>query len=834
MSVFTQAQKFGYQTALKNNPGKLIPIAIPNDSLSLDYVRNADMEIKRLTTNWVFVSATLESIDLAIRERKITDFYFEYCPPALMDDTARAMHRVNEVHNGISPLHQSYTGNDVIIGIVDEGLDHRHPDFIKPNGDSRVIRYWDHSVSSPTQTPAPYNYGQIWYAHQINDGTITSNEETSGHGTTVTGIAAGNGLANGTNKGMAPESDIIFVETNFSLPNWTLTIADACDYIFRVADSLGKPAVVNLSLGTYLGSHDGSDPASEFMESLLEQKGGRIIVCAAGNSGAQAPYHAQAIMNPLDTNFVWFENNPNGSLGNNTIYFDLWTNQSNAQFEYAFGANLPGPSYESRASTVYRGATDNVGPTLFDTLWSPNGDRIATLEIYTEYVGSNFHMQGFCSQMDSTAYRLQFSTTGSGKYDLWSGTFLGLNEIVESVPSPLDYPPIINYIKPDTLQSIVSSWNCSDKVISVGNLRGRLGHIDNNGNQYYPATDMTTPGNRAPSSSRGPARTGLLKPDIMASGDVTLGSGPFWILNDASYNALIDSGGWHVRNGGTSMASPVVAGIAALYLEKCPNSSWGNFKSDMMSSATEDLFTGLVPNFEFGAGKIDAFNLLLETEGNLRILGDTVICQMPVELNTNIPLINYEWSTGDNTSSVMIGQADTVYLSGQNVQRCLLYSDTLILTEGSPLPNPSITQIGNSLVSSNAPNYQWFLNDNPIPGDTNQVIYPDSIGFYSVAITDGQGCRSFSNAFQWSTSLYEYDQSLLKIYPNPVHDLLYVNAGGEIIQEIAVISLSGREIKVLTPYDAQTLIDLSDISAGSYLLRVSISDQQILRKISVQ
>ena len=100
----------------------------------------------------------------------------------------------------------------------------------------------------------------------INNGTCTSTEESTAHGSTVAGMGAGNGNANGSNTGVAPDANIIIVETNFNLNNWTLTIADACDYIFKVADTLGLPAVVNLSLGSYLGSHDGTDPAGEYID----------------------------------------------------------------------------------------------------------------------------------------------------------------------------------------------------------------------------------------------------------------------------------------------------------------------------------------------------------------------------------------------------------------------------------------------------------------------------------------------------------------------------------------------------------------------------------------
>lgn len=828
------SQKFRFSENLIKNADQKVPFAIPNTAENQKIIKSDGISVKRITENWIFITSSSEYIHSSLKSKRISDIYFEYCPPALLDDTARAMHNVNSVHDGLSPLQQAYTGKDVIVGIVDEGLDHRHPDFIKPNGDSRVIRYWDHSITNPSQTPLPFNYGQVWYESQINDGTITSNEESSGHGTTVTGIATGNGLANGTNRGMAPESDIIFVETNFNLPNWTLTIADACDYIFRVADSLGKPAIVNLSLGTYLGSHDGSDPASEYIESLLEQKEGRLIVCAAGNSGNQPSYHAQAIMSTIDTNFIWFENNPSGTLGNNTVFFDLWADQVDATFHYSFGANLPGPSYESRSSTMFRAATDQMGTSpIFDTLRNSNGDQIATIEIYREFVGSNYHMQAFCSRLDSTNYRFRFSTTGNGKYDLWSGEFLGFNKIVKDIPTQVDYPHIGNYVLPDSLQSIVSSWNCSEKVISVGNLRCRLGHIDKNGNQYYPATDMTTPGKIAPSSSRGPARTGHLKPDISASGDVTVASGPFWIINNPTYNASVEVGGWHVRNGGTSMASPTVAGIAALYFEKCSKATWEDFKTDLQTSAQEDSFTGQVPNYEYGAGKVDAFNLLLQTNGNLQLLGDTVVCQTPVEINTNFPLQNYEWSTGDNASSILIDEVDTVFVSGNNERGCLVYSDTVEISIGTPLPNPSISQLGQTLISSSGPNYQWYLNDNVLSGETNQVIYPDSIGYYSVSVTGPDGCSSFSNAFNWTLSLIEESEHSLKLFPNPSSGVFSVHSTSN-IQRIIVLSSIGRIVKSIPVNSKELDLNLEALSSGTYFLKIELEDEKLVRKISIQ
>lgn len=627
ISCSTFAQKFGFDTVLKEFPDQPTVFCVPNNEQNIDLLQNNDIHVKFSNDQWLFITTTPKWINEHTLNGELTDFYFEYAPPALLADSARGHHFVNQVQSGLAPLESSYTGANVIVGVVDQGLDYTHPDFIDDQGRTRVLRYWDHTMNGPN-SPAPYGYGNVWDSTEINLGLCTSNEETSAHGSTVTGMAAGNGFANGQHKGMAPDANIVFVETNFNLPNWTLTIADAVDYIFKVADTLDMPAVVNLSLGAYFGSHDGKDPAGQAIENLLDAKAGRIVVCAAGNSGAQGKYHVRNTVT-ADTSFTWFLNNPSNVISPNAIFFDLWSDLSEANWDFALGADSP--SYSFRGRSNFHGAQSSLGGSpIIDTIWN-NGNRIATFEAYTEVVSGNYHLQLLVNNVDSTDYLFRFETTGSGSYDLWSGSWAGFNTIVESIPSPATMPDIVHYVLPDSLQSIVSSWNCSDKVISVGNMRSMIEYEDLDGNQQIDAS--TAVGDLSPNSSKGPNRQGNTKPDVVAAGDFTFGPAPEWVLLNPAYNLVIDSGGMHVLNGGTSMASPVVAGIAALYLERCRYATYDQFKNDLITSSYSDSYTGAVPNFAFGNGKPNAYDLLQEQT-------------LPLQ-----PVISYVGNTLESTSS---------------------------------------------------------------------------------------------------------------------------------------------------------------------------------------
>ncbi len=128
------------------------------------------------------------------------------------------------------------------------------------------------------------------------------------------------------------------------------------------------------------------------------------------------------------------------------------------------------------------------------------------------------------------------------------------------LPDTLAYPPLVDYKLPDTTQTIASSFQCSDKVITVANYANRVSYIDVLGHIIPTTNTSVTFDNVHPGSSTGPTRDGRLKPDIAATGHFTvtpasLGQIVNWMVSRPTRVAL---GGMHGVLSGSSASSPVV------------------------------------------------------------------------------------------------------------------------------------------------------------------------------------------------------------------------------------------------------------------------------------
>lgn len=829
---WTQTSNFKFQKLLTANPNKSIAFAVKNTGNIKTLLEDEAIQVKQATSDWIYIQASPLWIQQALNEKTISQYYLEFSNPKALNDSTRMKHFVNQVQLGQGGLQTGFTGKNVLYGFVDTGLDFNHPDFKNSDGTSRCLYYWDQSLPfDAVRTPQPYGYGQVWTKSDIELGNCTS-MDNSGHGSTVAGASVANGLANGKDKGMAPDAKIIAIQTDFSAANWTLTVADACEFVFKKADELGIPAVINLSVGDYLGSHDGRDPAALLMDSLIDAKPGRIIVCAAGNAGTWGKYHVHDDVT-ADSSFVWLIPNPSSQLGPNTVFFDVWTDTAQATWNYSFEANNPANDFESRSTTIWRNATFGNGTTTNDTLWN-NGNKLATIEISTEIIGPNLHIEVYFSSVDSASYLYSFKSTGSGSYDGWSGSsFIQLNDMLSTgLPTPVQYPNIIHYNMPDSLQTLVSSWACSPKVVTVGNIRNRYSHINKNGDTYLPnPPNYTNVGQLTPASSKGPSRLGVIKPDITACGDVTLSAGPIWFLNNSANNTAIDIDGWHVRNGGTSMASPVVAGIAALYLEKCAKGTYQTFQTAMKNTAFTDVYTGTVPNNAYGYGKIHALNLVLQSNFSASVSTPSTFCPGDsANAVVGISPFSVTWNTGDTVPSIALINSDTLSFIAYDNHHCVSYSDTVETIALSAPPTPVIYVNGTLLSTDPYPQLQWYENNVAIPGATGSVytISLPSASTFQVSRISIDGCEVFSLPYSPSLGLNLNQTEEIHVYPNPSNGIFHIQTPFHLTQ-ITVIDLQGRIIQ--TDSQPSEKIDLTSLQNGTYYLKINTENKYFHLKV---
>ena len=118
------------------------------------------------------------------------------------------------------------TGKGVIIGVVDTGIDPNHTAF-----KGRILRIWDQTINGPGfwRPDLAWNCKVLYWP---------LSRDFNGHGTHVAGIAAG---ADSIYGGVASEAELIIIKTTFQDAH----IAAGIEYIFRVAQEMNRPAVIN-------------------------------------------------------------------------------------------------------------------------------------------------------------------------------------------------------------------------------------------------------------------------------------------------------------------------------------------------------------------------------------------------------------------------------------------------------------------------------------------------------------------------------------------------------------------------------------------------------------
>ncbi len=528
---------------------------------------------------------------------------------------------VASVRVSVPPAFAGQTGAGVLVGLVDSGVDLYHGDFRRPDGSTRLVSLWDQNVDGAH--PAGFSYGVEWTPGQINAGDANEIDDF-GHGTHVLGIAAGDGSAAGhgqpqyTYVGMAPEADLCAVKTDLT----TSGIVDGINYIFQVAAQRGQPAVVNLSLGTQEGPHDGTLLMDQMINQLTGP--GRIVVAAAGNEGADNLHAQVTLVPPTSQNMTMLVPPYAPGPGTEDDFFIVsgWyepTDQIAVTLTTPSGVVLgpvaPGDSLTGRLTPD--GYVDFYNAAFPTT----NGDREIYLQVF-DAPGAPPPATG--------AWHFQYSPLvigGPGRVDAYIETSqLG------------DGLSLAGWTQGLVFGGVVSAPGDADSVIAVGAHVTKVcwNAFDGFFRCFTPAPPI---GTVARFSSQGPRRDGVLKPDLTAPG--------FGIVSARSRaaffsNAEVTPDGSHAILAGTSMSTPQVTGAAALLLGHRANAlaTPSQIRSQLRAWARADGQTGAVPNPSWGAGKLDvaatlgpslAVSVSRPAAGHVAVFGDTDSVEVHVD-----------------------------------------------------------------------------------------------------------------------------------------------------------------------------------------------------------
>lgn len=420
------------------------------------------------------------------------------------------------------------SGRGVVVGIVDTGIDPQHPAFA-----GRILRVWDQTVSGP-------GVPEGGYGKELSGAAIANVRDTHGHGTHVAGIAAG---ADATYSGVAPGADLVIVRTTLQDAH----IADGVRYIFRVAQELGRPAVVNLSLGGHSDPHDGTDSLSQIIDD--ESGPGRIVCCAAGNEGDES-LHAQVAVKKGTIRTASFRvPRTSGADAILSAVLNGWYPGSDAievsvQSPGGFKTPFQPPAAPGSSPVQVYDLPDGQVHVITPGPDPINGDRSFWIEIHHPTSASLPVTPGLWK------LRLRGIAIQSGETHVWVQDNSARYEVFFSGSSAKDGFKI-------------GSPGAAASAVTVGAYTTRVSWEDVGGTWRETGYDLNTV---ASFSSEGPLRGGATKPDVAAPGAMiasAMSSGA------AVHPAYIVAPGFRL-DAGTSMATPFAAGIVALLLERDP------------------------------------------------------------------------------------------------------------------------------------------------------------------------------------------------------------------------------------------------------------------------
>jgi subtilisin family serine protease len=497
----------------------------------------------------------------------------EECPGIQRAEASRQfLTRLDEARGGATGCDAAVTahslnGNGVVVGIVDTGVDWSHPDFRNNDGSTRLelFAYANRPNGALTSTINEFDTAAINAA--FGGGAAIPQGDPIGHGTHCASIAAGNGRAfNGQFHGVAPKAALVAVRSEPLLDDhiiWGIRRA------FSIAGN--RPAVVTLSLGGHLGPHDGTSAVENVI--ARESGPGRIVVVAAGNEAGDNIHFRGDLTAGQDLVI------PVRVTDSNLVFADVWVPRGD---EVDVSIETPdGTRHDPDGTTVSTPAG------LFEGHWQEdpvNRDQNLTLFIAQGHPGDIWHI------------RLKAVSVLQGDVHAWGGT-ANPSTSVDLFPGITDEGFSLGMPATEERCIAVASF------VSRAHFQVTGGDVIGNG---------LVAGQLSSFSSHGPSRYGMLKPDVAAPGQFITAA-----LAAASEFATrpqlaprLHASGKYITIQGTSMATPFIAGVIALLLEREPNLTPEEVQQRLRVTARRDAQTGRVWHSGFGFGKIDVEALL--------------------------------------------------------------------------------------------------------------------------------------------------------------------------------------------------------------------------------